>query len=138
MAHLRAEPKLALRAVDEGMRWAPLPWALPHTATRDHTYKGINFATGDLAFVLVPAANRDASVVPNPHDFDITRDRARNFAFGHGMHGCPGAQLARMEMAAALRGLIETFPHIALADAPVWEPGNKDRTLETLSITVGR
>ncbi|MEP1207393.1 MAG: cytochrome P450 [Rhizobiaceae bacterium] len=133
---LRNDPKLALRAVDEGMRFAPLPWILPHAAVRDFTYKGIEFKTGDIAFVMVPAANRDPSVVANPDDFDITRDRVRHFAFGAGMHGCPGAQLARMEMSIALQALTERLAEIRHAGEPQWETGNVDRTLDRLPLYV--
>ena len=133
---LRNDPKLALRAVDEGMRFTPLPWVLPHSATLDFTYQGIDFKVGDIAFVMVPAANRDPSEVPNPHDFDITRDRVRHFAFGAGMHGCPGSQLARMEMSIALQSLVQRLSEIKRADNPQWEPGNVHRTLSRLKLFV--
>ena len=136
MAKLRDDPKLALRAVDEGMRFAPLPWALPHAAVHDGTFNGIEFKQGDLAFVLVPAANRDPSVVETPNVFDITRSRVRNFAFGGGMHACPGAQLARMEMASALRVLVERCRSITLAKPPEWEEGNVGRTLKRLHLEI--
>lgn len=136
MQKLRDEPKLALRAVDEGMRFAPLPWVLPHSATRDHSYKGIQFKQGDIAFVMVPAANRDPNVMDAPNSFNISRDRARHFSFGAGMHGCPGAQLARMEMSIALELLVTRFSSLTPAAAPDWEPGNVGRTLKALKIKV--
>lgn len=135
---LRADPGLALRAVDEGMRFAPLPWAIPHAATHDFTYKGIDFKTGDLAYALVPAANRDPAVIPDPQTFNITRDRARHFAFGSGMHACPGAQLARMEMSLALQYLVAKLPKITLAADPEWEPGQKGRGLASLRLTISK
>ena len=134
-AKLRADPGLSLRAVDEGMRFSPLPWALPHAATRDHDHKGIAFREGDLAFVLVPAANRDPAVVPDPHVFRIDRDRVRNFSFGWGMHACPGSQLARMEMAASLRALFTRVARFDLAGS-VWEPGAEGRTLRSLRLEI--
>lgn len=136
-AKLRADPGLALRAVDEGMRFSPLPWALPHAATRDHATGGVDFRTGDLAFVLVPAANRDPAVVDQPNSFRIDRDRVRHFAFGWGMHACPGSQLARMEMAAALRALFTRLARIELAEA-AWEPGAEGRTLRSLRLAVAK
>ena len=135
-AKLRDDPKLALRTVDEGMRFAPLPWVLPHSATRDFTYRDIDFKIGDIAFVMVPAANRDPAVTTDANKFDITRDRVRHFAFGSGMHGCPGAQLARMEMSIALQALAQRFKSIERADAPKWEPGNVGRTLDELRLVV--
>lgn len=136
MQKLRADPKLALRAVDEGMRFAPLPWVIPHMATRDFDYKGIPFRKGDIAFAFVPAANRDPSEIDEPHCFDITRQRARHFSFGYGMHACPGAQLARMEMAAALHGLVTQLDEISLAAEPERESAQGARLLATLPLKV--
>ena len=135
MEKLRADTGLALRTVDEGMRWAPLPWALPHAATRDITYKGIEFAKGDLAFAFVPAANRDPNVVVEPDRYNITRDRVKLFAIGSGMHSCLGAQLARMEMAAALTALVARLEHIELVDF-AWQDGHVGRTLTRLKLKV--
>ena len=117
------------------MRWAPLPWALPHAATRASEYRGVSFKEGDLAFVLVPAANRDPNVVEEPNAFNITRDRAKHFAFGGGMHSCPGAQLARMEMSSALASLVERLDVIELVEAE-WEVGNVGRTLKSLRLRI--
>ena len=87
-------------------------------------------------YTLVPAANRDPAVVPDPQRFDITRDRVRNFSFGSGMHACPGAQLARMEMSVALRTLVERLAHFSLASEPEWEPGQEGRGLASLRLKV--
>lgn len=133
---LRDNPDLALRAVDEGMRIAPLPWVIPHRATRDLTYKGIEFAEGDDVYVMIPAANRDPDVIERPDEFDITRDRIIHFAFGAGMHSCPGSQLAKMEMAMALQALVAQLPVLERAGAPEWEPGQTDRTLRRLPIRI--
>jgi hypothetical protein len=136
LAKLRSDPKLALRTVDEGMRYAPLPWVIPHRATRDFAYRDIDFKQGDIAFVMVPAANRDPSVISDPHEFNITRDRVRHFSFGAGMHGCPGAQLARMEMSIALEALVGRLSEVRRIGDPVWEEGNVGRTLKELHLKV--
>lgn len=133
---LKDNPRLALRAVDEGMRFAPLPWALPHKAVRDLTYKGIEFKEGDLAMVLVPAANRDPSVMERPDVLDITRDRVRNFSFGSGMHACPAAQLARMEMSIALAGLFSRLKGMELLEEPDLEPVQKGSSPKSLRVHV--
>lgn len=136
MAKLRADPGLALRAVDEGMRFAPLPWAIPHAALHDITYKGIEFKAGDLAYCLVPAANRDPDKVDHPNRFDITRERVRNFSFGSGMHACPGAQLARMEMSIALQVLVARLDEMSLVGDPDWGPQQTERGLVSLTLKV--
>ena len=68
------------------MRFAPLPCVIPHHATRDMIYRDITFAEGDLAFVMVPAANRDPSATERPDEFIIDRAPARHFAFGADMY----------------------------------------------------
>ena len=118
LALLQQDPGLALRAVDEGMRFAPLPWAIPHQATRDVTWHGLSLKAGDLVQVMVPAANRDPAAMADPNRFDMTRDRVRHFGFGHGLHGCPGAQIARMEMSIALRRLVERISSFKLVAEP--------------------
>ena len=123
---LRSEPDRSLAAVDEGMRFAPLPWAIPHDAVHDVHYQGVDFAEGDTVLVLVPATNRDPAVMAEPHRFDIARPRARNFSFGQGAHACPAAQLARIEMAIALRCLIERTT-LHLAEPPSLTPTGKGR-----------
>lgn len=133
---LRADPGLVGLAVDEGMRFAPLPWVIPHRATRDMIYWDIAFAEGDPAFVMVPAANRDPSATERPDEFIIEGAPARHFAFGVGMHSCPGAHLAKMEMSMALRGLLEAYADNQQAAPPEWEPGQEGRTLRRLDITI--
>jgi cytochrome P450 len=108
---LQNDPSLATAAVEEGMRYAPLPFTLPHAALRNHNYRGIDFKKGDLAMILVPTANRDPALIDKPNDFDITRMRAgsgaRHFSFGYDPHFCTGAQLARIEMSTALETLAQ-------------------------------
>lgn len=127
LATLRQRPELAMGAVDEGMRFAPLPWLLPHAAVHDVHYNGVDFAEGDLALVLVPAVNRDPAVVDRPHEFDITRARTRNFSFGQGAHACPAAQLARVEMAIALDRLMSRIPMMRLVEQPTLQTSGKGR-----------
>lgn len=128
MAKLVAAPDLAARAMEEGMRFAPLPWCLPHRALRDVTHKGLNVKKGDLAMVMIPAVNRDPAVIERPDEFDITRPRTRNFSFGYGMHSCPGTQLARMEMTIALQEFVTQVEVIDLVEAPQRDPVQKGET----------
>lgn len=135
-AKMKENSRLALRAVDEGMRFAPLPWVLPHKAVRDLTYRGIDFNEGDLAMVLVPAANRDPLVMEQPGVLNISRDRVRNFSFGSGMHACPAAQLARMEMSIALAGLFSRLKRMELLEEPDLEPVQKGSSPKSLKVHV--
>ncbi|WP_164660210.1 cytochrome P450 [Tropicibacter sp. Alg240-R139] len=87
-------------------------------ALRDVTYKGIAIRKGDRALTLIPAANRDPEAFSDPNRFDITRPRQRHYSFGYGMHACPGAQLARMEMALAIEVLLARTQTLQLLDIP--------------------
>jgi len=125
MALLRDDPSRAMSAVEEGMRYAPLPWCLPHRALRDVSRRGLDLREGDLAMVMIPAVNRDPAHWDRPEVFDITRPRQRNFSFGYGMHACPGSHLARMEMSIALTELVRRLERIDLLDIPERDPVQK-------------
>ncbi|MEM7348797.1 MAG: cytochrome P450, partial [Chloroflexota bacterium] len=136
LALLQSNPELASGAVEEGMRYAPLPFALPHAALRGHTYRDITFKEGDLVMILVPATNRDPSVIEKPHTFDITRKKARHFSFGYGPHFCTGAQLARMEMSIALERLFTRIRSWRLVEEPARDPVTKGATPVELLIEI--
>ena len=136
LALLQANPKLAAGAVEEGMRYAPLPFALPHAVLRDHDYRGIPFKTGDIVMIMVPATNRDPAVIDNPHTFDITRQKARHFSFGYGPHFCTGAQLARMEMTIALERLVTRIGSWRLVEEPARDPVSKGEAPQSLLIEI--
>jgi cytochrome P450 len=69
---------------------------------------------GDCIAVSLLAADRDPRMVERPDDFDPDRP-AKHLAFGHGMHRCLGAELARMELRIALRELVLRFPELTPA-----------------------
>src|SRR5690606_33595836 len=73
---------------------------------------------GHRAIFAVEAANRDPKVFADPDSFDIRRENNPHLAFGGGPHLCLGMHLARMEMFAALAGLVERFPNLELAVDP--------------------
>ena len=136
LARLQETPALAPGAVEEGMRFAPLPFVLPHAAIVDHHYRGLKFKTGDLVMIMVPATNRDPAVMDNPHQFDITRTGARHFSFGYGPHFCTGAQLARLEMSIALEQLFRRLRGWRLVEEPAREPVSKGETPISLLIEI--
>jgi len=136
LASLQADSSLAMAAVDEGMRFAPLPFVLPHTALHDCHYRGIDFTAGDMVTVLVPGANRDPEAVHDPHLFSLTRARARNFSFGQGVHACPAAQLARVEMAIALERFASRMDSITLVETPALTAHGKGRIPSSLLLEI--
>lgn len=102
-AKLVANPDLAERAVEEGLRFAPAISGIPHQAVRDTSYKGVDFPAGTLVAIYPRSANRDPDAVFDPDTFDVTREQTTQYTFGFGPHACLGAPVARIEMAEALR-----------------------------------
>jgi cytochrome P450 len=117
MALLRDEPGLAARATDEVLRFcAPAVFA-PRVAIQTIELGGKTIAPDDVVLYSPAAACRDPSVYEDPDRLDITRDpdRSLGMAFGHGVHYCLGAALARLQCRIAYLSVVSRFPHIELA-----------------------
>ena len=69
-----------------------------------------------MVLASLPAANRDPALLPHPDILDLTRGEIGHVAFGHGVHHCLGAPLARAELRIALPALLRRFPRLRLAD----------------------
>ena len=116
VAALRADPGLIPGAVEELLRCTRLGGLPPARATtEDVRLGGVTIPAGELVIPLYSTANRDRSVFIDPDRLDITRDAAGHLAFGAGVHHCLGAQLARLELQEAFRGLIGRLPGLRLA-----------------------
>jgi cytochrome P450 len=121
-ARLRAEPALLPSAIEEVLRYrAPLQWMV-RTPRRDIELCGQVIPAGKLVMPVIGAANRDPRQFPDAGRFDITRDPNPHIAFGHGIHACLGAPLARLEARIALADLLERLQGFALASSEPWEP----------------
>jgi len=115
-ARLRADPELIPRAVEELLRYTRLGGLPPaRVTTEDVRLGGVTIPAGDRVIPLYSTANRDRSVFIDPDRLDVTRDAASHLAFGAGVHHCLGAQLARVELQEAFRGLIGRLPGLRLA-----------------------
>ncbi len=116
MQMLRDDPSLYPSAVEEMLRWGSSIHNFRRTATRDTEIGGQPIKAGDKVVIYYMAANRDPSVFVDPHRFDITRTPNDHVAFGGGgVHFCLGASLARSEIAAITRQVVERMPDLALA-----------------------
>jgi len=116
MAALRADPGLIPTAVEELLRCTRLGGLPPARVTTDDIQLGgVVIPAGELVIPLYSTANRDPSVFTSPDRFDVTREAASHLAFGAGVHYCLGAQLARVELQEAFRGLIGRLPGLRLA-----------------------
>ncbi|WP_328608457.1 cytochrome P450 [Amycolatopsis sp. NBC_00345] len=102
--------------VDEALRWQSPVSHLPlRFALTDLELAGTTIREGDAILASLGIAGRDEDQHgPDADRFDITRADKASLAFGHGVHYCPGAQLARMEAEIALPALFARFPRLAL------------------------
>ncbi|MEV0351133.1 cytochrome P450 [Nonomuraea sp. NPDC050680] len=117
LAMIRDDPAQVEPAVEELLRWLSIVQSLPpRTTTTEVKIAGHVIPAGSLVICSPPAANRDRAFIDEPDTLDITRRAAGHVAFGHGVHHCLGAPLARMEMRIAFPALLRRFPGLAPAD----------------------
>ena len=99
---------------------------------------GVPIPRGEKIAVLFGAANRDPRVFASPDTFDVGRPNAgEHISFGGGIHVCIGAPLARIELDASLRALVDRCPNLELAEEPQRIPAFVIWGLERLDLTVG-
>ncbi|GAA4879457.1 cytochrome P450 [Kitasatospora terrestris] len=116
LRRLRENPDLVGAAVDELLRLdSPVSTATFRFATEDITLGGTGIPAGSPVLIAPGAANRDPTRFPEPDRLDLDRDPTGHLAFGHGIHRCLGAPLARAEGTVALRALVTRFPALRLA-----------------------
>ena len=122
LAVLRARPDAVENAIEELLRYLSVVHSgIPRIATRDTELDGEPVVAGEVLILSLPAANRDPALGEELDRLELTREVTRHVAFGHGVHHCLGAALARAELRVALPALLRRFPGLALADpaAPV-------------------
>lgn len=116
--HLRAEPAAIPAAVDELLRIHPPLVANRRRATRDVAVGGRLIPAGAPVTLLWASANRDEAVMGDPDAFRPDRDPADNLLYGVGIHACPGAPLARLELRVLVEELLAGTEHLGpVADA---------------------
>ncbi|MFE9810378.1 cytochrome P450 [Streptomyces sp. NPDC005227] len=125
LAALRADTTLLDATIEETLRYeGPVENATFRYATQPLDIGGTAIASGDAVMVGLTAADRDGTRYPAPDRFDIRREARGHLAFGHGIHYCLGAPLARLEARVALGSLLERCPDLALDGPPSgWLPG---------------
>lgn len=112
LAKLRSDPSLIPGAVEELMRFVPLAAGagFPRYAVEDVQVGEILVRAGEPVVVAIGAANRDALRFDDADELHVDRPPAQHLGFGHGVHHCLGASLARMELQEALRALLLGCP----------------------------
>jgi cytochrome P450 len=120
IAQLRKQPELMPGAIEEVLRYASPVWRLLRTTTSEVTLEGVTIPANARVFGWLASANRDEQQFCEPERFDITRTPNHHLAFGHGIHFCLGAPLARLEASIALPMLLEQLPDLHVAsDQPL-------------------
>jgi cytochrome P450 len=117
---LRADPTLAEAAVEEMLRIDGPSGGMVRVAREEVEMHGITIARGQRIYAMQHAANHDPAVFPDPDRFDIARANNRHITFGHGIHFCLGAPLARLEGKVAFPRLLQRLTDIELAAEPQW------------------
>ncbi|WP_052851152.1 cytochrome P450 family protein [Streptomyces avicenniae] len=133
---LRADPSLVEGAVEEMLRYdAPVPVATMRFATVPFELAGTRVETGDAVLATIADADRDPARYPEGDRFDVRRETGGHLAFGHGIHYCLGAPLARLEARAAVRTLLARAPGLTLDGEPGgWRTGTLFHGPSTLPV----
>jgi cytochrome P450 len=122
-ALLAENPELAANAVEETIRHSPIGSGTLRTVAEDTDFAGHLFPAGTMVIVNTLAANRDPAVYDDPDRFDITRsDAPAVLTFGGGIHYCLGANLARLELAEALKIVTRRMTNPARTGPAPWKP----------------
>ncbi|MET9443776.1 cytochrome P450 [Streptomyces sp. NPDC006610] len=130
LAALREDPDRLPDTIEEVLRWLPPFPELGRRTTRPVVLGGHEIPADALLMVHLGAANRDPSRFTAPNVFDVTRSPNPHLTFGHGIHFCFGAPLARLEARIALRTLLERHSRIAV-------PSYEDVAYQNPAVLVG-
>ena len=138
---IKADPGLLPTAIEEFLRYEPPVQATAlRLTTAPVQFSNVTIPAHQLVLVSLTSANHDERAIRDPDQFDITRPGATHLTFGHGIHFCLGAALARLEGRIAITALLNRYPDLALARSPGeldWRVSLFIRGLARLPVTIG-
>jgi cytochrome P450 len=138
LARLRSDPTMAAGAVEELLRYAnPLNHATDRFTLEPVEIGGVTIPAREWVLCVTSSANHDPARFAEPDRLDLGRDAGGHLAFGHGIHYCLGAPLARLEGEVAFGALLARFPSLTLAvpaDELRWRPSSLIHGLESLPV----
>lgn len=121
-AKLQANPSLLSSMIEEVLRYrSPIQWVM-RTPREEVKLHGQSIPAGKLILAMIGSANRDPRQFVDADRFVITRNPNPHVAFGHGIHACLGAALARMEARIALPDLLSRLRNLQIEEVGRWEP----------------
>lgn len=134
------DPAVAVAATEETLRFNGPVQRVRRVAAKDLMLGNVNIAKGDLVMGFLGSANRDESVFPQAHRFDVSRSTEQHVAFGGGIHFCLGSVLSRLEAPIVVQALATRFPNTRLAESFVerYQPNMTFRGLCNLPIELLR
>ena len=139
MERLREEPERARDAIDEVLRYDSPVQTDFRIAKSEAVIGGKTIRTGEGVILLTGSANRDEAAFSEPDRLDIARKGPKHAAFGHGVHQCIGAELARMETSAVIAAAAARIERITLAGPqPRYRRSTVVRGLERLEVRIER
>jgi cytochrome P450 len=119
-AKLKADPSLIPNMVSEIIRWQTPLAHMRRTCTEDIEFQGKQMRKGDRVVMWYVSGNRDETVIDQPDQFIIDRDRARqHLSFGFGIHRCMGNRVAEMQLRILWEEIMARFEHIEVVGEPV-------------------
>jgi cytochrome P450 len=133
---LVAGPALIPAAVEELLRYTPMAVSadFARVATEELDLGGQRIRAGDAVLVQLHSADRDAAVFRDADELELTRSPNPHVAFGHGLHHCLGASLARMELQVILGALVARMPGLRLTGDVEWVADRLVRGVRGLSV----
>ncbi len=131
------EPARIPNAIEEALRYEPPAQALPRQTRKPLELHGRCIPTDQRVLLVWAAANLDEREFADPERFDVTRKVVRHLSFGHGVHFCLGASLARMEARIAFEELFARYPEYALVREPGWVHSRWARAHGEIEIALG-
>lgn len=114
-ARVKADPSLVDGAVEEVLRWDPSVQFFQRVAAPGAVIAGAEIPEGSFVIMLNAAANRDAATFRDPDVYDVSRRPNEHLTFGHGIHFCIGAPVARLEAQIALTAIARHYPEVRCA-----------------------
>ena len=119
LARLRADRSLIPAFIEEVLRYEPPAQAAPRITTQEVEIGGVKLPKGAPVLAMLGSANRDEAYFPDGDRFDLERIGPKNLYFGHGVHFCLGAQLARMEGRLAMEALLDKVVRLERGPEPM-------------------